>query len=328
MRPSFHCASAWPFSAAYSSELTAFTVSPALSQCAPERNASTGVIGGGPMLPSVLLPSSAKAGIAATRPAPRSATRRRQSNVRIALFLGRAAGMGDRAVDGGAHLLGVFPQVTRAVVVFARLPLALALGQFVGGQLHVERSLHGIDLDDVAVADQPDRAADRRFRSDMADAEAARRAGEASVGDERDLFAGALAVERGRGREHLAHAGAAARSLVADDENLALFVRAVLHRVEAGLLAVEAARRPAELQRLHARDLHDRAFRCEVTLEPDHAAGRQQGLVGGTHDILIGIPFHVLQILGNGASGYREAVAVQVSVVEKGFHQKRHAASL
>src|SRR4029079_4659898 len=183
MRPSFHCASAWPFSAAYSSELTAFTVSPALSQCAPERNASTGVIGGGPMLPSVLLPSSANAGIAAIRPAPTSATRKRPSNVRITLFLARAAGMGDRAVDGGPHLLRVFPQITRAVFAFARLPLALALGKLVGGQLHVERSLHGIDLDDVAVTDQPDRAADRRLRSDMADAEPPRRAGEPPAGD-------------------------------------------------------------------------------------------------------------------------------------------------
>ena len=46
MRPSFHCASGWPFSAAYSSEFTAFAASPALSQLAPERNASIGVIGG------------------------------------------------------------------------------------------------------------------------------------------------------------------------------------------------------------------------------------------------------------------------------------------
>src|SRR6185436_15959746 len=50
----------------------------------------------------------------------------------------------------------------------------------------------------------PDRAADRRLRSDMADAEAARRAGEPSVGDERDFFAGALAVKRGRRRKQRA----------------------------------------------------------------------------------------------------------------------------
>jgi hypothetical protein len=67
----------------------------------------------------------------------------------------------------------------------------------------------GVDLDDVAVLQQRDRAADRRLRPDMADAEAAGRAGEAAVGDQRDLAAHALAVERRRGRQHLAHAGAA-----------------------------------------------------------------------------------------------------------------------
>src|SRR6185437_10480985 len=224
MRPSFHCASAWPFSAAYSSELTAFTVSPALSQCAPERNASIGVIGGGPMLPSVLLPSSANAGAAASRPAPISITRNKASNVRIALFLFRAAGMRHRAVDGGADLLRVFPQITGAEFALARPPRVLALGKFVGGKLHIERALHRVDLDDVAVADQSDRPADRRFRPDMADAEPARGTGETSVGDERYFFAGALAVERGRRREHFAHAGAAARPFVADDQNVAVLV--------------------------------------------------------------------------------------------------------
>ena len=90
-----------------------------------------------------------------------------------------------------------------------------------------------------------DRAADRRLRPDMADAEAARGAGEAAVGDQRDLVAHALAVERGRGRQHLAHAGAALRALVADDEHVAFLVLARLDRGEGILLAVEAARRPA-----------------------------------------------------------------------------------
>src|SRR5262245_33021687 len=155
------------------------------------------------MLLSVLLPSNASAGARAMRPAPNSATRNIRSSVSITRFLARAARMGDRAVDGGPHLLRVFPQITRTVFVLPRLPLALALGQFVGGQLHVERSFHRIDLDDVAIADQPDRPADRSFRPDMADAEAARRAGETSVGDECDFFTGALAVQCGRRREHL-----------------------------------------------------------------------------------------------------------------------------
>src|SRR6185312_14630212 len=147
-----------------------------------------------------------------------------------------------RAVDGGADLLGVLPQIAGGRVVLARLPGRLALGQFLVGELDVERAGNGVELDDVAVLQEPDRAADRRFRTDMADTEAARRAGEAAVGDERDLLAHALAVERRRGRQHLAHARTAARTLVADDEHVAFLVGAVLDRLEAGFLAVEAAR--------------------------------------------------------------------------------------
>ena len=78
--------------------------------------------------------------------------------------------------------------------------------------------------DDVAVLEQRDRPADGRLGADVADAEAARGAGEAAVGDQRDLVAHALAVERRRGRQHLAHAGAALGALVADDEDVAVLV--------------------------------------------------------------------------------------------------------
>src|SRR4029079_7304575 len=115
---------------------------------------------------------------------------------------------------------------------------------------------------------------------DMADAEAARRAGETPVGNQRHLAAGALAVERRRGREHFAHAGTAARALVADDEEVALFVFLGLDRIEAGFLAVEAARRAGELELAHAGDFDDRAFGREVAFEADHAAGRRQRLMG------------------------------------------------
>src|SRR5262249_51882074 len=173
MRPSSHWASAGPFAGAYSSEFTALTVSPALSQFAPERKASIGDIGGGPTLGSVLLPSRACAGAAARRP-PISSARNVPSNVRIALFLTRPARMRHRAVDGGTHLLGGLPQRSAAVILLPPLPFRLALGEFRGGQFHVQRALHPVDLEDIAVADQPDRAADRRLRPDMADTETAR----------------------------------------------------------------------------------------------------------------------------------------------------------
>src|SRR5262249_1887775 len=328
MRPSFHCAMAWPFSAAYSSEFTALTVSPVLSQFAPERNASVGVIGGGPTLPSVLLPSSASTGAAAVRLAPMSSTPNRLSTVRIALFLSSTAGMRYCAVHSRTNLLRVFPQVTGSEFALARRPLALALGDLARRKLDVEGTLHSIDLDGVTVAEQADRAADCGFWTDMPNAETARCARETSVGNQRDLLTRTLAVKSGRGSQHFAHARPAARPLVADHQHFAVSVFAGFDRVKAGFLAIEAARRAAELQRLHAGDFHDRAVGCEITFEPDHATRRQQWLIGRTHDILIRIPFHVFQIFGDRAPGHRQATAVQISVIEKCFHQKWHATSL
>src|SRR5262249_27946943 len=169
-------------------------------------------------------------------------------HVRITRLLGRSARMGHGAVDRRPDLLGVLPQITGAELPLARFPILTPPLQLLCGELHIQRAFFRVDLDDVAVAQQADRPADRGLRAAVADAEPARGAGKASVGDERDLTVGALAVERRGGGEHLAHAGAAARSLVADHQDVALAVLAPGDRGEARLLAVEAARRPRELQ--------------------------------------------------------------------------------
>src|SRR5436853_3881860 len=140
------------------------------------------------------------------------------SDIRIGLLLRLATGMGDGAVDRGANLFRVFPEIAGGKAVIARLPAFFAAVELGGGQLHRERPLFGVKFDDVAVMDERDRSADRRLRPDMADAETAGCAREAAVGDQRHFSAHALAVESRRGGEHFAHAGAALRALVADDE--------------------------------------------------------------------------------------------------------------
>ena len=82
----------------------------------------------------------------------------------------------------------------------ARLPAPGAVRELGRGELDVERAGLGVDVDDVAVLEQADRAADRRLGADMADAEAARGAREAAVGDQRHLVAHALAVDAPRSR--------------------------------------------------------------------------------------------------------------------------------
>ena len=78
-----------------------------------------------------------------------------------------------------------------------------------------------VDADHVAVAHQRERPAERGLGRDVADHHAARRAGEAPVGEQRDLLAHALPVEQRGDAEHLAHARAAARAFVADHEDVA-----------------------------------------------------------------------------------------------------------
>ena len=81
-----------------------------------------------------------------------------------------------------------------------------------------------VDHDLVAVVNEGDRAAERRFRADVADDEADRSAGEPRVGHQRHDDA-SLTAERGEARggiEHLRHARRAARPLVAHDDHVVI----------------------------------------------------------------------------------------------------------
>src|SRR5206468_535869 len=141
------------------------------------------------------------------------------SNIRVDEALGFAAGMDDGALLGVADGLGVAPDGTRGVLGRPGLPASAPACQLSLAELDLDAALDRVDLDLVAVAHERDRPAHCRLRADMADAEAAGGAGEAAIGDERHLVAHALAVDGARGRQHLAHAGTAARPLIADDDD-------------------------------------------------------------------------------------------------------------
>src|ERR1043166_6057723 len=145
----------------------------------------------------LLVPSKASAG-ARPMATPISKIPSVRSHVRIARLLGRSARMGDGTVERRPDLLGVLPQITRGELSLSRLPILAPPLQLLCGELHIQRAFFRTDLHDVAVAQEPDRPADRRLRPDVADAEAARRAREAPVGDERDLAVGALRSEERR----------------------------------------------------------------------------------------------------------------------------------
>ena len=106
-----------------------------------------------------------------------------------------------------------------------------------------------------------------------------RRAREAPVGDQRHLVAQALADERRRDVQHLAHSRPAGWALVADHDHVAGGDRARLDRGEAVLLRVEHPRRPAVPQALVAGELDDAAVGSEVASQNREPAGRLEWVV-------------------------------------------------
>src|ERR1700741_429984 len=80
-------------------------------------------------------------------------------DVRIAHRLGRSARMGQCAVARRSNLLGVFPQVTGSEFIAARLPLLRAPIELSLAELDVERAAFRIERNDVAVANERNRAA-------------------------------------------------------------------------------------------------------------------------------------------------------------------------
>src|SRR5262245_40322599 len=241
-----------------------------------------------------VLPALAKAGARAKTAIPT-----RSLNIRIANKFRLPARMSDGAVARRTYLIRKLPQRSTGVGIERRLPCRSPLFECGRIDLEIERTVLGVHHDDIAVLNEADRAADGGLRTHMADAEAARGAREAPVGDERDLVTRALAVERSRGGQHLAHARAALGALVADDEHFAFLVGACFHGAEGILLAVEAAGGTTELEVLQTSDLHDRAVGRERAPEAHDAAGRADRVRYRIDDLLLGVELHGREVLGH-----------------------------
>src|SRR6478609_878949 len=303
IRPSFHCATGWPPSAAYCSELsegatTAVAGADVFFRAWAFRAAAAGWVTTGRAASCWFIgaPSNANPGPAAGA-APNINARMIRLDVRIALFLVRTAWMGHSPINRRPNLLGIFPQRTRRMISLSGLPFGLTFSELGVGQLYVKSPDVGVDLDDVTILQQGDRAAH------------------------------ALTGQRRCGGEHFPHAGTAARSLIADHDHLALLVGLLLDRLEGVFFAIEAAGRTGKFQLRHARDLHDRALRRKITLQADHTASDGDRLVGGPHHILVRIPFHALEVFGDRTARDGQAIPVQVAIVEQRLHQQRNAAN-
>src|SRR6185312_4593749 len=192
IRPSFHCATGWPPSAAYCSEFrdgaaTAVAVGAAAGTFFMAWAVTACAAAGWPAMGSVAsgftgAPSNAKPGVAIGA-APSINANMIRLDVRIALFLVRTARMGHSPVHRRPNLLGIFPQRTRRVVSLSRRPFGFTIGKFGFGQFYVKSTGLSVDLNNVTILQQGNRTTHRRLRPDMADAEPAGGAGEPAVGD-------------------------------------------------------------------------------------------------------------------------------------------------
>src|SRR5438034_1061238 len=159
-------------------------------------------------------------------------------------------------------------------------PCVPSLRQFivVDQQIHAARA--GIDPDSVSFAHQRQRAADERFRTDIADAHSARRAEKPPVGDKRDLLSHPVPVNQCGNAQHLAHAGTADRTFITNDENLTRGIFAIANSIDAFFLILEHACVSFKYQLLEAGDLDNGAIRAEVALQNCQATVRHDRRTG------------------------------------------------
>src|SRR5438034_5126212 len=193
-------------------------------------------------------------------------THRKQAGFFLSSTPSRAA-IGDRADARRRYELHVFGQHATRIPRRRRFPARAAPRQFHFANVELDEQLVGIDRDRIAFFDQVDVSAGISLGRNVADHDAPRAAGEASVGDEADRLAQALPDERRSRCRHLLHARAALGSFVADDDHIARLDLLGHDRLEAGRFGIEYARRSGDRGILEPGDLGYAAFRSEVAFQ-------------------------------------------------------------
>ena len=150
--------------------------------------------------------------------------------------------MSHRTLFGIANGFGITPDGSRLEVSVSTLPCRLAFRQFSIGEVYRYLTLFGIDGNDIAILQQSNRTANRRLWPDMANAESPRRPRESTIGNQGYLVTTTLTIDRGSGRQHLAHSGPAARPFVANDQHLAILIVLGLNGCEGLLLRIKNPR--------------------------------------------------------------------------------------
>jgi len=237
--------------------------------------------------------------------------------------------VGHAAFARGFDVFDVLVERAASALVGRGFPGFAALREFGVGEVDLDRVGFGVDRDLVAVLHERDRAAELSFGGHMADDEACRAAGEAAVGDQRDVLGEPGAHDRAGRREHLGHAGPALRAFEADDHHVALLDLLLLHGVEHVFFRVEAVGGAGELEAFFAGDLGHRAVGAEVAAHDTDMARRFERVRQRPDDVLPrGEARKCFQVLGDCFAGDREAIADQEAVLEEQLHHGGRAAHL
>ncbi len=160
-------------------------------------------------------------------------------------------------------------------------------GDLFVGELEVHGASVGVDVDDVAVFDDGDWSAGSGFGRNMAYAKTAGSAGKTAVGNKRGFDAGAF--DRGSGREHFLHAGAAFGAFVFDHNNIAVFDFAAEDGGERVFLGIENARCAGEFVHIgfDAGSFDYGAERGDIAVENCEAAGGGEGVFADANDVTV-----------------------------------------
>src|SRR5262245_61655445 len=174
------------------------------------------------------------------------------------------AGIGHGPKRSRRHLGSIFRQHPATVARFWAPPSLQSRANLILGNAEIDRPGFRVDRDRVSIPHNREWPSIERLWRDVTHHEAMGASGETSVGNQRDVFAQATPHHGACRREHFAHARSAARTLIANHDDIAFFDVALEDRPHGGLLAVKDPGLPAESLPFLAADLCDGASGCEI----------------------------------------------------------------
>src|SRR5580658_10044037 len=171
-----------------------------------------------------------------------------------------------RALGSAADDTGVFRQYSARGIRAMRTPLALTPLEFSGRQIDVYAPSSCINRHQITIAEQSDRAAQRRLGRNMSNHKTVTAPREAPIRNQCNLGA-ETASDNGTCRtEHLAHSRAAFGALVTNHDDITRPHLVAKYGLRGRLFTVECAHAASKGLAFFAADLGYRTFRSNISI--------------------------------------------------------------